>query len=152
MTESQISTVYDPVVSGPTVSGLVLRDGAGRLWLDVPRHSACQSCGKSSSCSMGVLGGLAGSASMRVPIDDENLRAGDQVTVVCSSTGLLKSAFLAYGLPSVGLVLGAAMMAVMNFADGAQALGAGMGLVLGVMTTRWAVAQGHLPTLTYFEE
>ena len=43
-------------------------------------------------------------------------------------------------------------MAVMNFDDGAQALGAGLGLILGVMITRWAVARGHLPALIYFEE
>ncbi|MCR4379346.1 MAG: SoxR reducing system RseC family protein [Rhodospirillales bacterium] len=141
-----------PTFSEPTVSGQVMRDGAGRLWLDVPRLSACQSCDKTSTCSMSVLGGLAGSASMRLPVEGVDLHSGDRVTVACSSNGLLKSAFLAYGLPSLGLVVGAAMMAVMNFDDGAQALGAGLGLILGVMITRWAVARGHLPALTYFEE
>jgi sigma-E factor negative regulatory protein RseC len=141
-----------PTFPESTVSGQVLRDGAGRYWLDVPRRSACQSCGKSSACSMNALGGLVGSANMRLPIEGLGLSSGDRVTVACSTDSLLKSAFLAYGLPSLGLVVGAAIMAMMNFGDGGQALGAGMGLALGVMITRWAVARGFLPALTYFEE
>lgn len=136
----------------PTVSGHVLRDGAGRFWIDVPRRSACQSCDKTSSCSMSVLGGLVGSATIRLPIQGMDIQVGDRVRLACPSDGLLKAALLAYGLPALGMVVGAVLMSLMNFNDGPQALGAGLGLFLGVMATRWLVARGHLPALTYFEE
>jgi len=135
-----------------TVSGHVVRDGAGRLWIDVPRRSACQTCDKSKGCGMGVLGSLSGNGSIRLAADGRAVHVGDQVALTCSSSALLKAAFLAYGLPALGLVFGAVAMALMNFSDGAQVLGAALGLGLGVLTTRQAVARGHLPKLTLNEE
>ncbi len=135
-----------------TVSGHVVRDGAGRLWVDVPRRSACQTCAKSKGCGMGVLGGLGGNGGVRVAVDAPGLVAGQRVSVTSASSGLLQAAFLAYGLPALGLVVGAVTMAVMNFGDGAQALGAALGLVLGALITRQAVARGHLAAMTLNEE
>jgi len=135
-----------------TVSGQVVRDDAGRLWIDVPRRSACQTCGKSKGCGMGVLGGLGGNGAVRMAADTPGLVVGQRVAVTCASSDLLLAAFLAYGLPALGLVVGAVAMAVMNFGDGAQALGAASGLILGVLITRQAVARGHLAAMTLNEE
>lgn len=136
--------------ASPTVTGHVVRDDAGRLWVDVPRRSACQSCGKSSACGMSVLGGLSSAGSIRLNAD--GLAEGASVDLACPSSGLLKAAFLAYGLPALGLVGGAVSMAVLEFGDGVQALGAGLGLVLAIILTRRTVARGHLPTLSIYEE
>lgn len=134
------------------VFGRVVRDGAGHQWIDVPRRSACQSCGKSSDCGMSLLGSLAGDKSLRLPIAGLSVRDGAQVELSCSSRGLLRAAFLAYGLPSMGVVGGAVVAALLDYGDGVQAMSAFLGLALGVMTTRLAVARGHLPTMTLIEE
>lgn len=139
-------------VSATSVFGRVVRDGAGRQWIDVPRRSACQSCGKSSDCGMSILGSLAGDPNLRLPIDGLSVHDGAQVELSCASSGLLRAAFLAYGLPTLGMVGGALAAAALDFGDGVLALSALVGLALGVMTTRLAVARGHMPTLTLIEE
>jgi len=101
---------------------------------------------------MGVLGGLGGNGTVRMAAEGHDLVAGQRVALTCASSGLLQAAFLAYGLPALGMVLGAVATAAMEFGDGAQALGAALGLGLGVLITRQAVARGHLAALTLNEE
>lgn len=135
-----------------TVYGQVVRDASGRMWVDVPRRSACHSCEKTSGCSMSVLGGLVGGQTTRLPIDGLDMRDGETVQLSCPSEGLLKAAFLAYGLPAFAMVVGALVAATLTVSDLYQALGAAGGLALGVLITRWLVARGHLPTMTLNEE
>lgn len=133
-------------------TGQVVRDGAGRMWIDVPRRSACQSCGKASGCGMSVLGGLSGNSPLRLSVDGLNRAPGEHVALSCAASGLLKAAFLAYGLTVLGLVAGGVAPALLGLGDGWQALGAALGLGLGILITRWAVARGHIPALTLTEE
>ena len=135
-----------------TVTGRIELDAQGRTWVAVPRRSACQSCGKSSGCGMSVLGGLAGGQKTRLPIAGMDAREGDTVALSCAPGGLLKAAFLAYGLPVLGLVLGAGAAALMNLNDASQMLGAGAGLVAGLLLARLAAKHGRTPTLRLIEE
>lgn len=132
-----------------TVIGRVVRDGQDRLWIKVPRLSACQGCGKSDSCATPQMGGGAPS---RLPVVGLDVRAGDTVSLSCAGQGVLKAAFLAYGVPALGLVLGALGAALAGGGDFAELLGAALGLGLGLLTTRLAVARGHLPELILNEE
>lgn len=134
------------------VSGTVVQDAQGRTWVDVPRRSACLSCGKSSGCSMSVLGGLTGGQTTRLSVDGLELAPGQQVELACPSGGVLKAAVLAYGMPLAGVVGGALIAAALEFSQGAQMLCAGLGLGVGVLLLRWAGRQGSLANLTLIEE
>lgn len=134
------------------VFGTVVKDAQGRTWVDVPRRSACQSCGKSSGCSMSVLGGLAGGQATRLSVSGVNLAPGQHVELVCPTTGVLKAALLAYGLPLAGLVVGALVAVAFDFSQGAQVLCAGVGLGAGALALRWASRRGDLANLTLIEE
>ena len=144
---SPVPTTGSP--AGTTVTGRVAVDDDGALFVDVPRRSACQSCGKDSACGMSVLGGLAGTAGfVRMDLKDGTAQSGDTVTLSCPQDGLLKAAVIAYAPPALGLVGGAVTAALNGGGDGVQALGALGGLVLGLMITRWAAAKSRLPAMT----
>lgn len=134
------------------VSGTVVKDAQGRTWVDVPRRSACQSCGKSSGCSMSVLGGLAGGQTTRLSVDGMDLEPGQQVALACPSSGVLKAAVLAYGVPLLGVVGGALIAAAFDFSQGAQMLSAAVGLGVGILVLRRSGRQGGLANLTLIEE
>ena len=133
-----------------TVTGRVIRDG-GNLYIDVPRRSACQSCGKESGCGMSLLGGLAGNGSMRLSLNDDAADPGAEVVLGCSQDGLLKAAFIAYAPPALGLVLGAVAAALSGLGEGVQALSALGGLALGLMLTRVAAAKTRLPAMQIYK-
>lgn len=135
-----------------TVSGTVVKDAQGRTWVEVPRRSACQSCGKSSGCSMSVLGGLTGGQITRLSVGGLELPPGQQVKLACPAGGVLKAAMLAYGVPLAGVMGGALIAAALDQSQGAQMLSAGLGLGLGVLAMRWAGRQGGLTNLTIIEE
>jgi len=135
-----------------TVSGRVVAGDDGRLFVDVPRRSACQSCGKESGCGMSVLGALSVSQSLRLELQDISVVAGQSVRLSCPQDGLLKAALMAYAPPALGVVMGAVAMALNGFGDGAQVLGALTGLALGLMTTRMLATRSALPKMNILKE
>lgn len=135
-----------------SVTGRVSVDADGRTWIDVPRRSACQSCGKSSACSVSVLGGLTGGQTTRLPVEGLDVREGQSVQLTCTSENLLKAAFLAYGLPALGVVAGGLCAAAAQGGDGLAFLGAALGLGLGVASARWLTTRGHVSEMTIYEE
>jgi positive regulator of sigma E activity len=130
-----------------TVHGLITKTKDDQIFIDVPRQSGCQGCGKKEGCSMTVLAGLGPSQSLRLAVSNQSLKVGETVDLKCSHKGLVKAAFWAYGPGSVGLVVGASVAALNGYGDGGQALGALLGLGLGLFVTRLAVRRGGLPTL-----
>ena len=142
--------IKEPVLT--TVGGRVIADDDGRLFVDVPRRSACQSCGKESGCGMSVLGGLSVSQSVRLELQDVGVDPGQTVQLSCPQDGLVKAAILAYAPPALGVVAGAVAMALSGFGDGAQAFGALLGLGLGLMTTRMVASHSALPQMYILKE
>lgn len=143
-----------PITGSPhmtTVTGRVVRDGDG-LFVDVPRRSACQSCGKESGCGMSLLSGLAGGGSMRMNLREGVAEPGSSVVLGCPQDGLLKAAFIAYAPPALGLVVGAVVAALNGSGEGVQALGALGGLIVGLMLTRVAAAKARLPAMRILKE
>jgi len=135
-----------------TVSGLVVADGDGRLFVDVPRRSACQSCNKESGCGMSVLGGLSVSQSLRLELQDVRVDPGQSVQLSCPQDELVKAAVLAYAPPALGVVAGAVTMALSGFGDGGQAFGALAGLGLGLVTVRMLASHSALAQMYILKE
>ncbi len=139
--------------AGPLItSGRVVTDKAGVPWVEVSRETACGGCSNNDCCSSAQEEeepGLGVPGKMRFALDGQwSEHEGERVELACSQNGLLFAALLAYGIPTLGGVLGGVLAAGAGLGDGLQALGALGGLVLGFMLARWAVARGQLPLVT----
>lgn len=66
---------------------------------------------------------------------------GDKVTVAVAAGAVRRSANLAYGLPLLGVIVGAALGMQAGGDPGAMA-GGGLGLVLAWLLARWKAGQG----------
>ncbi|OEJ66249.1 SoxR reducing system RseC family protein [Magnetovibrio blakemorei] len=144
-----------PLTGNPqntTVSGRVVSGAGGQLFVDVPRRSACKSCSKESGCGMSVLGGLSVSQSLRFEMQGGvEATPGETVQLSCSHDGLVKAALMAYLPPVLGLVAGSVATSLSGFGDGLQALGALVGLGLGLILTRALAVHGGLPQMHIHE-
>jgi positive regulator of sigma E activity len=102
---------------------VALRDGIATVSIASP--AACASCGSRSAC--------AGSRTIELPAP-AGARPGAAVTVAVADEALLRSALLAYFLPTVATLLGA--VACAGFGDAAAVAGAACGLGSGLLGMR----------------
>lgn len=114
-----------------TASVLSLHEGMADLRIDPP--SACRSCGVRGACG----GDRARQVRVAAPAD---VRAGDRVSLRLPETDLTRGAVLAYLLPTLATLLGAALMAAGG--DALAALGAALGLALGLLCLRILTRHG----------
>jgi sigma-E factor negative regulatory protein RseC len=111
--------------------GVIEKLEEGWAWVEIKRKGACESCGHKGHCKMS-------DGDERVMLKAENLlgaRIGDEVEINFHGGIRLKSAFMAYILPVLGLLCGAAVgMGAANSLgwnrDACSVLFALMGLVL----------------------
>lgn len=121
-------------------------EGAFAL-VEYTRASACGGCQSASGCGTGALSQLF-SATSNTPLKVLNplhAKVGDEVLLTLDESVLLKHAFMAYGLPLVGLFVGAvalkagasSLLSVSETAlDWIAVAGGALGLGLGWLTTR----------------
>lgn len=119
--------------------GIVAEVGAGYIWLDIQRQSACGSCHASAGCGTAALAKVWGGRSTRVrAVSELALQAGDAVIVGLADGVLLRGALLAYLLP-IALLLAGALLGESAFAGAGEEpvvlLGA-LGLGLGFLVVR----------------
>lgn len=129
----------------------VVEIGDGGIWVEGVQRSACGSCSARAGCGQHTLNKLGRPVRLWVETkkveatsletaDNNTYRVGDQVTLALPSGSLAFSALSLYGLPLIGLVLGAILG---NLPDNQGAsevqsmLGAVLGLVLGLGAARW---------------
>ena len=124
---------------------VVAEAGAGYVWVEIQRRSACGSCQASDGCGTAALAKAWGVRSMRTrALSTLSLQPGDEVIVGLADGVLLRGALLAYLLPLV-LLLAGAMLGQAAFAGAGEelvvlsgALGLGLGfLVVRVMSRRF---------------
>ncbi len=74
--------------------------------LEISRQSTCDHCDLSQGCGTGAIGRLLGHRNKPVVIkSDVNLKAGDQVVLGLSDSGVLGASLLIYGLPLATMVV-----------------------------------------------
>lgn len=79
-----------------------------RAEVRMQRQDACSHCEMSRGCGTGAIGRLLGKRNKPVNIAvDQNLKPGDQVELGLPDEAFLKASVLIYGLPLLGLFLGA---------------------------------------------
>ena len=75
------------------------------------RASSCQSCEAKSTCGQGAISKVIGQKSCVISaLNSFSLQVGDEVVLGLEETTLLKSALLAYLLPLVLMIFGAAVL------------------------------------------
>lgn len=110
--------------------------------------SGCGACASAASCGVSGLGKYFSANRKTVAVQcDANVRAGDELQLDLSEGDLLKAGLLAYLLPSVLALLGAALASA--YGDVGAVLGAAGGMALGFLLGRWT---GWAPRLNVKSE
>ncbi|WFE68629.1 SoxR reducing system RseC family protein [Thiomicrospira sp. R3] len=121
--------------------GWVESTDQNHVWVRTQRESACGGCQGQSSCGTSSLAKVFAMGSqplLRLPNLME-ARPGDQVLLELDGSSLIKQAFLAYGLPLLGLFTGALLVNTMllNPQDWQTAAGALLGMVVAWLWVRF---------------
>ena len=98
----------------------------------------CAACGMQQGCAVSSLGKFLRPRGRTWKIENTVAAAvGDEVTVGIPEGLLLTAAFLAYLLPLLSLLAGAALVGSTTTNQSLVALGAGLGLLTGIVFARW---------------
>lgn len=93
------------------------RDGR-RVELELLRGGACDQCELNKGCGTGALSRLIGRRPRPLVIDSEHdCKPGDQVVVELPEAALVRASLLLYGLPLLGLLVGAVLAASLALPD-----------------------------------
>jgi sigma-E factor negative regulatory protein RseC len=117
----------DSVERHGTVVGLA----HGLVHIRLDRDAACSGCGSHGSCATGSAAPKV--IELAVP---EHTRLGDRVSVSTPASSVALAALIGYLLPPVCLLLGAIAAASAYAGDLAAVLGAGIGLLAGLLLVR----------------
>lgn len=123
--------------------GVVVELNEQSAWVQTQRKSACGSCQSSSGCGTASLSKLFHSSTTKpIQVDTvDGLKIGDDVQLVLDESAIVKSAFMAYGMPLIGLLIGAVLVpkiaqALFTVAPSSLELFAIVGAVMG-MAVAW---------------
>ena len=120
----------------------VIATEPGFAWVESARHGACGSCSAQGSCGTRMLGeALAPAATSQVRVRDPlGVQVGEQVVIGMNEQNSLRAAFMLYGLPLVGLMLG--LLIGQTWGDlVAVLLGAGGMLLALLLVHGWSLRQ-----------
>jgi len=111
--------------------GTVVGFAHGLAQIGLERDAGCSGCASRVSCASG--GAALQVIVMPVP---EHTQLGDRVSVSIPASSIALAALLGYLLPPVCLLLGAVAAASCYAGDLAAVLGAGLGLLAGLLLAR----------------
>ena len=116
-------------------TGIVTRLEGRFAWIEVHAEESCGSCKSQGGCGSGLLGLGARPRQYRLA-NDIGVKPGDAVTIAMAGGGVLRAALLAYLLPLVLGIGGAAGGAWLGGGDGPALAGLGAGLAAGLLLLR----------------
>ncbi len=120
----------------------VISRQAGKLLVESTERSGCGGCGSRNVC--GVSGLAKYFAGGRKPVAlscSEDVGQGEELQLQMSEGDLLKAGMMAYLVPSVFAIGGAALFTLGGYGDGYAVLGALGGVLAGLLLMRllrWA--------------
>jgi len=123
--------------------GIVQRVEAGKL-IVVIETSGCESCGHGSSCGLGKIAGGRTATLLTLPAN-ENLKAGDVVTIGLPQNRMTSVAVFGYLFPALAMLVGAGIGSSLDGSDGTTALGAIAGFLASLAIARIVI--GLIPSL-----
>ena len=127
----------------------VLSIDADHVWVETdPRAIGCGNCDSPGGCRSGFFSGADTRRQYRVP-NTIDAKVGEEVQLITAEGSLLKFSLLAYGLPTVLVLLGAAMGQSLQ-GDLWAINGAFFGLLVGLIILRYgqrrALENAAIPT------
>jgi len=139
--------------------GQVVGVEGGFVLVKTQRQSACGGCQSESGCGTSALAKLfsnTGSAPIKV---SNTLQAalGDQVILKLDESRLVLHAFMAYGLPLIGLFVGAiffksAGLSVLDLTDSSAELTSILGGFIGLVSGWFFTKRFYKPTMPVLEK
>lgn len=114
-------------------------------YIRTERESGCGGCQSEQTCGTSTLARLFSMGTqplLKLP-NDIQARPGDQVELALDGHSLIGQAFIAYGLPLVGLFMGA-LLALWFWPQGEDASTI-VGSLLGLIIAWWWVKRYHQP-------
>ncbi len=109
----------------------------GELLVEATERSGCGGCGSRNVC--GVSGLAKYFAGGRKPVAlscSEDVGQGEELQLQMSEGDLLKAGLMAYLVPSVSAIAGAALLTLGGYGDGYAVLGALTGVLAGLLLMR----------------
>lgn len=130
-----------------TASGQVVRIDGDWAWVQTQRESGCHSCQSQGSCSTGTLSRwLAQATDQQVRVASiPGLRVGQRVELRLAGDRLVWQAFLAYGMPLIGLLVGGGLSAYAWPDTGEFVII--LGSLLGMGLAWWGVSKYYQPSI-----
>ncbi|MGB5833599.1 MAG: SoxR reducing system RseC family protein [Thiohalocapsa sp.] len=116
----------------------VMAVAEGSALVDVQRQSSCAACVTGSQCGTSVVAKLFGNGDatrLRV-VDHIGLAPGERVVIGIRNQTLVRASLTAYLLPLIGLIGAAGAADQAGVGDTGSALGALVGLLLGLWLAR----------------
>lgn len=123
-------------------TGKVISLDSGKVWVEIVRQSACNSCAAQKGCGHSVLDKIyEGRRHQVMASTDIKLEVGDEVILGVSENIVFKGSFMLYLVPLLstlgGMWLAGMLTTVVNFhQDVLSALGAGVGIGVGAWFIR----------------
>ena len=124
-----------------TETGRVVAVEPDSLWVETIRKSACESCSGQKGCGHGLLNKVGAGRCHQVRVllgayRAEDFQLNDEVEIAIPERVLVQGALLVYLLPLLLLALAAILAESWFGGDVAAVLGAGLGLLLGLLLVR----------------
>ncbi len=109
----------------------------GIAWVAATEGSGCGACQSREACGISGLGKYFARHQAAVPIPQTKARRGDEFLLHIEETDLMRAGFLAYLLPAALAISAAAGADAAGQGDAIAALAALLGLVFGLLISRW---------------
>ena len=119
--------------------GKVVAIESGAVWIEPEEQSGCHSCQAKASCSSSVLAQWYGKSirHIRAISTDQSLSVGDHVLIGIPDHSLLTMSLVVYALPILLMLMTAGGVYSLGVSDLVVALGAALGLVIGMLLIRY---------------
>ena len=124
----------------------VLRVANGVAWVRCESQAGCARCAAGEGCGAGLFARLLGGRLQELPVRLSASAArepvpGEWVLIGLSTSAVQNASFLMYGLPLVGLLVGAVLGSIARENDLAALLGVVIGLAGGLALARWCAGR-----------
>ena len=117
------------------IDGWVTAVGNGELWVEVRPQTGCGRCHEPGGCGGGMLNGDGRVRNYRVS-NAIGAVVGDRVLLGVENGAVLRGALIAYGIPGLLVIAGAAAGTIATGSDAVAAAGAVAGLLCGAGVLR----------------
>lgn len=114
-----------------------------KIWVDVSRQNACNSCAAKNGCGTSLMERALPSSGNVFELDsgDKKFELGAWVDISMDEDKIVAASLLIYGLPLLFLLLGAMLGNTIGHSELASISGATIGFALGFLITRYIDAR-----------